>query len=102
MDFWIVVIVLVSIMAGSSAITAIVNAIKPKIKAKDLEELKSEIKRDLLLDGDIGALPGSQGISERVDKLQERMELQDAEIRQLSDENSFLRRLLEKEDPKAT
>ena len=28
MDFWVVVIVLVSIMAGSSAITAIVNAIK--------------------------------------------------------------------------
>ena len=95
MGFWTAVIIIVSIMAGSSIITGIVTAIKPKIREKDLDQLKDQIKRELG-GGDLSALPDMHNINRKLQLLVEKVDLQEDEIRQLSEENSFLRRLIEK------
>ena len=96
MDFWIVVIVIVAITAGSSMVTSIVSAIKPKIKQKDLDELKAQIKRELRGGDDITALPEYKTVNRRLNQLEEQVGTQDEEIRHLNEENTFLKRLLDK------
>ena len=96
MGFWTAVIIIVSIMAGSSMITGIVSAIKPKIKKQDLDELKSQILRELGGGEHADALPDHRTVRSRLDELEEKVGMQETEIRELSEENTFLRRLLEK------
>lgn len=96
MGFWTAVIIIVAIGAFSSTVTAIVNAIRPKIKRKDMDELKSEILQDLTGGGGTAALPDYRNVQKRIDLLEEQVETQQSEIQHLSEENTFLKRLIEK------
>ena len=97
MGFWTAIIIIVAITAGSSMVTGIVSAIRPKIKKNELDELKAEILRDLGA-GDDPAISDSGGYKRQLELLEDRLDLQENEIRRLGDDNSFLRRLLEDKD----
>ena len=100
MDFWTAVIIIVSIMAGSSMITAIVNGLKPKLKKKDLEMLKLEIKSELSGGTDAAVSPDIRNLRKRIDQLEEQAHLQEGEIQQLTEENVFFRKLIEEDGAK--
>ena len=99
MDFWTAIVIIVAVGAGSSVVTALVNAIRPKVKEKDLERIKTEIKRELQVEQDPAVLRGGQSVGQRVERLEEQLKIHEDEIRQLSDDRSFLRRLLERKEP---
>ena len=98
MGFWTAVIIIVAITAGASMVTAITSAIRPKMKAKELGKIKAEIKRELIGGEGTGSL-GSLDLGSRLKNLEDRLEIQEKEIEQLNEENSFLRRLLDKDEP---
>ena len=97
MGFWTAVIIIVSIMAGSSVVTGIISAFKPKIRQKDLDQIKAEIKGELTGGDNAVAIPDQRDLSKRLRHLEDKVDAQDDEIQHLSEENTFLRRLLDKD-----
>lgn len=91
MDFFSFVIVIVAIGSATSVISSIANAVKPKIRRKDIEALKAEIRNELSSPEILRALPEAELARERLDSLEEQVE-------RLGEENSFLKRLIEKDE----
>ena len=89
MDFFTFIIAIVAIGAGSSIISSIAGAIKPKIRRKDIEAIKAELRSELGGD-DVRALP-------EVDRANLRIEELEAQVEHLSEETNFLKRLIDKD-----
>jgi nicotinamide riboside kinase len=95
-DFFTFIIIVVAIGAGSSALSSIAGALKPKIRQKDIQEIKSEIKRELGGDEAVRALPDIDRMSRRMAQLEEQTAMHEQELEDLREENRFLKRLLDK------
>jgi hypothetical protein len=91
------IVVIVAIGAGSSAITAVANALRPKFRSKDIEKIKDEVKRDLLTGSTTPAIPDMRDAIRRLEHLESQVTLQERQLEDLTEENSFLKRLIEKD-----
>ena len=90
MDFFTFIIAIVAIGAGSSIISSIASAIKPKVRKKDIEAIKAELRSELGSDEIVRALPN-------VDRANRRIEELEAQVEHLSEETDFLKRLIDKD-----
>lgn len=97
MEFFTFVIIIVAIGSGTTMIAKIADALKPKMRKKDLAAFKAEIIQELRGDSQ-NALPEASSIGKRIDHLEEQVTLQESEIRQLNEENTFLKRLVDKDE----
>ena len=90
------IIALVAIGAGSSAITALANALRPKIKERDIEKIKSEIRAEIA-GGTMPEIADMRDANRRLEHLESQVTLQERQLEELTEENSFLKRLIESE-----
>ena len=90
------IIVVVAIGAGSSIVNSIFSSMKPKIREKDLERIKEEIKRELIGDGSMQSITDARETSRRLEHLESQATLQERQIEDLTEENNFLKRLIDK------
>ena len=90
MDLFTFIIAIVAIGSGSSIISSIAGAIRPKIRKKDIEAIKAELRSELGSDEIVRALPD-------VDRANRRIEELEAQVEHLSEETDFLKRLIDKD-----
>jgi len=93
MDFFTFVVVVVAISAGSSIISSILRPKTTKMRRKDLELMKAELREELAGETSHRALPDE--VSRRLEHLEDHVAQQERTIEQLQEENDFLKRLVD-------